>query len=77
MVNIFEYADEYVNSRKDSITTIFSKYFSVTIEPIVRKVFLGIGIFGLLGFTYQIALLGDLITIVGLHAHCFYIYTKV
>ncbi|XP_032589120.1 uncharacterized protein LOC6586300 isoform X1 [Drosophila mojavensis] len=47
------------------------------IEPIVRQVFLAIGAFGCLGFTYQIALLADLISIVGLHAHCFYVYTKV
>lgn len=47
------------------------------IEPIVRQVFLAIGAFGCLGFTFQIALLADLISIVGLHAHCFYVYTKV
>ncbi|KAH8418952.1 hypothetical protein KR222_009607, partial [Zaprionus bogoriensis] len=47
------------------------------IEPIVRQVFLAIGAFGCLGFTYQVALLADLISIVGLHAHCFYVYTKV
>ncbi|XP_034118649.1 uncharacterized protein LOC117577824 isoform X1 [Drosophila albomicans] len=47
------------------------------IEPVVRQVFLAIGAFGCLGFTYQIALLADLISIVGLHAHCFYVYTKV
>ncbi|BFG01565.1 uncharacterized protein DMAD_01286 [Drosophila madeirensis] len=47
------------------------------IEPIVRQVFLAIGVFGCLGFTFQIALLADLISIVALHSHCFHIYTKV
>ncbi|XP_032594389.1 phosphatidylinositol N-acetylglucosaminyltransferase subunit Q [Drosophila grimshawi] len=47
------------------------------IEPIVRQIFLAIGAFGCFGLTYQIALLADLISIVGLHAHCFYVYTKV
>ncbi|XP_015041995.2 uncharacterized protein PIG-Q isoform X1 [Drosophila pseudoobscura] len=47
------------------------------IEPIVRQVFLAIGVFGCLGFTFQIALLADLISIVSLHSHCFHIYTKV
>ncbi|XP_017011723.1 uncharacterized protein PIG-Q [Drosophila takahashii] len=47
------------------------------IEPLVRQVFLAIGVFGCLGLTFQIALLVDLISIIGLHSHCFYIYTKV
>ncbi|XP_037724851.1 uncharacterized protein LOC119556610 isoform X1 [Drosophila subpulchrella] len=47
------------------------------IEPLVRQVFLAIGAFGCLGLTFQIALLVDLISIIGLHSHCFYIYTKV
>ncbi|XP_016952045.1 uncharacterized protein LOC108025881 [Drosophila biarmipes] len=47
------------------------------IEPLVRQVFLAIGAFGCLGLTFQIALLEDLISIIGLHSHCFYIYTKV
>ncbi|XP_030379849.1 phosphatidylinositol N-acetylglucosaminyltransferase subunit Q [Scaptodrosophila lebanonensis] len=47
------------------------------IEPIVRQLFHAIGVLGCLGFSYQIALLADLISIVGLHAHCFYVYTKV
>ncbi|XP_043659865.1 uncharacterized protein LOC122624408 [Drosophila teissieri] len=47
------------------------------IEPLVRQVFLAIGVIGCLGFTFQIALLVDLISIIGLHSHCFYIYTKV
>ncbi|EDX16637.1 GD24833 [Drosophila simulans] len=47
------------------------------IEPLVRQVFLAIGMIGCLGFTFQIALLVDLISVIGLHSHCFYIYTKV
>ncbi|XP_052849903.1 uncharacterized protein LOC128260726 [Drosophila gunungcola] len=47
------------------------------IEPLVRQVFLAIGAFGSLGLTFQIALLVDLISVIGLHSHCFYIYTKV
>ncbi|XP_017063659.1 uncharacterized protein LOC108102918 [Drosophila eugracilis] len=47
------------------------------IEPLVRQVFLAIGAFGCLGLTFQMALLVDLISIIGLHSHCFYIYTKV
>ncbi|KAH8303729.1 hypothetical protein KR018_008965 [Drosophila ironensis] len=47
------------------------------IEPFVRQVYLAIGVFGTLGFTFQIALLADLISVIGLHSHCFYIYTKV
>ncbi|XP_068152772.1 uncharacterized protein PIG-Q [Drosophila tropicalis] len=55
---------------------LWSTFLNI-IEPVVREVFLAIGVFGYLGFTYQIALLADLISIVGLHAHCFYVYTKV
>lgn len=47
------------------------------IEPVVRQLFLMVGVLGCLGFTYQLALLADLISIVGLHAHCFYVYTRV
>ncbi|KAH8408942.1 hypothetical protein KR009_004215 [Drosophila setifemur] len=47
------------------------------IEPLVRQVYLAIGVFGCLGLTFQIALLADLISVIGLHSHCFYIYTKV
>ncbi|ALC48582.1 Gpi1 [Drosophila busckii] len=47
------------------------------IEPAVRQIFLAIAAFGCLGLSFQIALLADLISIVSLHAHCFYVYTKV
>lgn len=47
------------------------------IEPFVRQVYFAIALFGCLGFTFQIALLADLISVIGLHSHCFYIYTKV
>ncbi|KAH8321126.1 hypothetical protein KR074_000977, partial [Drosophila pseudoananassae] len=47
------------------------------IEPFERQVYFAIAFFGCLGFTFQIALLADLVSVIGLHSHCFYIYTKV
>ncbi|XP_043067171.1 phosphatidylinositol N-acetylglucosaminyltransferase subunit Q [Drosophila bipectinata] len=47
------------------------------IEPFERQVYFVIAFFGFLGFTFQIALLADLVSVIGLHSHCFYIYTKV
>ncbi|XP_055841436.1 uncharacterized protein LOC129908735 [Episyrphus balteatus] len=47
------------------------------IEPIVRQLFVPMALVGLMGFSFQLAMLADLIGLVGLHAHSFYIYTAV
>lgn len=47
------------------------------IEPAVRQLFVPIALFGAMGLSYQLAMLSDLIAVIGLHAHCFYIYTAV
>ncbi|KAI9581665.1 uncharacterized protein LOC119637607 [Glossina fuscipes] len=47
------------------------------IEPFVRKLFVPIALLGAMGLSYQLASLTDLITIMGLHAHCFSIYSAV
>ncbi|CRK94468.1 CLUMA_CG007974, isoform A [Clunio marinus] len=48
--------------------------FIVIVEPAVHYLFLPITIFGLMGFSFQCAMLCDVITLITLHAHCFYIY---
>lgn len=48
--------------------------FIVIVEPAIHYLFLPITIFGFFGFSFQCALLCDIITIITLHAHCFYIY---
>ncbi|XP_037932838.1 phosphatidylinositol N-acetylglucosaminyltransferase subunit Q-like [Teleopsis dalmanni] len=47
------------------------------IEPIIKKLFLPIALLGSMGLSFQLALFADLISVMGLHAHCFYIYTAV
>nr|XP_014092342.2 uncharacterized protein LOC106618937 [Bactrocera oleae] len=47
------------------------------IEPIVRQLFVPIAMLGFIGISFQLASLPVLISIIGLHAHCFYIYTAV
>ncbi|XP_055914115.1 uncharacterized protein LOC129947543 [Eupeodes corollae] len=51
--------------------------FLELIEPIVRQLFVPMALLGLMGFSFQLAMLADLIGLVGLHAHSFYIYTAV
>lgn len=48
--------------------------FISILEPAISYLFLPITIFGLMGFTFQCAMLCDIITLITLHAHCFYIY---
>lgn len=48
--------------------------FITIVEPAINYLFLPITIFGLMGFTFQCAMLCDIITLITLHAHCFYIY---
>jgi N-acetylglucosaminyl transferase component (Gpi1) len=48
--------------------------FIVIVEPAIHYLFLPITIFGFFGFTFQCALLCDIVTLITLHAHCFYIY---
>lgn len=48
--------------------------FIVLIEPAIHYLFFPIAIFGLMGFSFQCAMICDLITMITLHAHCFYIY---
>lgn len=48
--------------------------FIVIVEPAIHYLFFPITMFGLMGFSFQCAMLCDLITLITLHAHCFYIY---
>ncbi|CAG9805055.1 unnamed protein product [Chironomus riparius] len=48
--------------------------FIIILEPAIHYLFMPIKIFGLLGFSFQCAMLCDIITLITLHAHCFYIY---
>lgn len=48
--------------------------FIVIVEPAIHYLFVPITMFGLMGFSFQCAMLCDLITLITLHAHCFYIY---
>lgn len=46
-------------------------------EPIVGQLFLPASFLGLMGMSFQLSVLTDLISLVSLHAHCFSIYTAV
>lgn len=48
--------------------------FIVIVEPAIHYLFFPITMFGLMGFSFQCAMLCDVITLITLHAHCFYIY---
>lgn len=48
--------------------------FVIILEPAIHYLFTPITLFGLLGFSFQCAMLCDIITLITLHAHCFYIY---
>lgn len=48
--------------------------FISIVEPAISYFFVPITIFGLMGFTFQCAMFCDIITLITLHAHCFYIY---
>lgn len=48
--------------------------FVIILEPAIHYLFIPITIFGILGFSFQCAMFCDIITIITLHAHCFYIY---
>ncbi|XP_013108013.1 uncharacterized protein LOC106087501 [Stomoxys calcitrans] len=47
------------------------------IEPCIRHLFIPITFLGSMGLSYQLALLTDIISVIGLHAHCFSIYASV
>lgn len=48
--------------------------FILIVEPAIHYLFLPITMFGLMGFSFQCAMICDVITLITLHAHCFYIY---
>lgn len=48
--------------------------FIVIVEPAIHYLFVPITAFGLMGFSFQCAMLCDVVTLITLHAHCFYIY---
>ncbi|XP_073832794.1 phosphatidylinositol glycan anchor biosynthesis class Q [Musca autumnalis] len=51
--------------------------FLNAIEPCIRQLFVPITFLGSMGLSYQLALLSDIISVIGLHAHCFSIYAAV
>uniref|UniRef100_W8CCF9 Phosphatidylinositol N-acetylglucosaminyltransferase subunit Q n=1 Tax=Ceratitis capitata TaxID=7213 RepID=W8CCF9_CERCA len=55
---------------------LWAKFLDL-IEPVVRQLFVPIALLGFTGLSFQLASLPALMSIIGLHAHCFYIYTAV
>ncbi|XP_037028421.1 uncharacterized protein LOC119068771 [Bradysia coprophila] len=51
--------------------------FLVLVSPAVQYLFIPLAIIGCLGLSFQLALLSDLLVLISVHAHCFYIYTAV
>ncbi|XP_055584734.1 LOW QUALITY PROTEIN: uncharacterized protein LOC129737596 [Uranotaenia lowii] len=51
--------------------------FLIIVSPAIRFLFIPLSILGLLGLSFQLAMLSDLIILISLHAHCFYIYAAV
>uniref|UniRef100_A0A1B0CRJ0 Putative n-acetylglucosaminyltransferase complex n=2 Tax=Lutzomyia longipalpis TaxID=7200 RepID=A0A1B0CRJ0_LUTLO len=47
------------------------------VAPALHYLFLPLSILGLFGLSFQLALLSDLLVLITLHAHCFYIYAAV
>lgn len=48
--------------------------FIEIVGPAIHYLFFPVTMFGLMGFSFQCAMLCDVITLITLHAHCFYIY---
>ncbi|XP_038122186.1 uncharacterized protein LOC6037483 [Culex quinquefasciatus] len=51
--------------------------FLIIVSPAIHFLFIPLSVLGLLGFSFQLAMLSDLIILISLHAHCFYIYAAV
>ncbi|XP_063703455.1 uncharacterized protein LOC134833156 [Culicoides brevitarsis] len=51
--------------------------FLVVMAPAIQYLSYPLAALGLLGVSFQLALLSDILTIITLHAHCFYIYAAV
>lgn len=58
-----------------SIYFIFS--ISATVSSAIYVLFIPLTVFGLFGLSFQLAMLSDLLILISLHAHCFYIYAAV
>ncbi|CAO1441830.1 unnamed protein product [Diamesa hyperborea] len=48
--------------------------FIIIVEPAIHYLFFPLGVLGMFGISFQSAMLCDVITLITLHAHCFYIY---
>ncbi|XP_053698471.1 uncharacterized protein LOC128745421 [Sabethes cyaneus] len=51
--------------------------FLILVSPAIKFLFIPLSILGLLGLSFQLAMLSDLLILISLHAHCFYIYAAV
>ncbi|XP_062534216.1 uncharacterized protein LOC134203360 [Armigeres subalbatus] len=51
--------------------------FLIIVSPAIRFLFIPLSVLGLFGLSFQLAMLSDLIILISLHAHCFYIYAAV
>ncbi|XP_065076056.1 uncharacterized protein PIG-Q [Ochlerotatus camptorhynchus] len=51
--------------------------FLIIVSPAIHFLFIPLSILGLFGLSFQLAMLSDLIILISLHAHCFYIYAAV
>ncbi|KFB46124.1 AGAP003396-PA-like protein [Anopheles sinensis] len=51
--------------------------FLIILSPAIQFLFIPLSVLGLFGLSFQVAMLSDLIVLISLHAHCFYIYVAV
>ncbi|XP_058060739.1 uncharacterized protein LOC131211332 [Anopheles bellator] len=51
--------------------------FLIILSPAIQFLFIPLSMLGLFGLSFQAAMLSDLIILISLHAHCFYIYVAV
>ena len=48
--------------------------FIIIVSPTIKYLFVPFTLLGCFGLSFQLAMLSDLLVIITLHAHCFYIY---
>lgn len=51
--------------------------FLVIVSPAINYLFIPLGVLGFFGLSFQLAMLSDLLVLISLHAHCFYVYAAV
>uniref|UniRef100_A0A182W0M0 Phosphatidylinositol N-acetylglucosaminyltransferase subunit Q n=1 Tax=Anopheles minimus TaxID=112268 RepID=A0A182W0M0_9DIPT len=51
--------------------------FLIILSPAIQLLFVPLSILGLFGLSFQVAMLSDLMVLISMHAHCFYVYVSV